>query len=136
MSFILFVVSFVLLVGCIVFILKTEEEIWEFFGYLFTFVTAVCLVVWGAMYLERWDNQREVEAFCKSNIQQKYLEVISGPKLDGQILNLEPVGANIKDWNYQVRWVNQIIQEHNAANAVWYLDFSYPDWDAPPQIVF
>lgn len=115
-------------------------------GFYLCSIMAFCLaaigsIFWLGMYWERWDAQRQVEAFVGSRISIEYRNLIEGStsRMFGgnpsEIIDLEPIGNNVKEWFEKVNRANYIIKIHTAANNNWWLDWGYPDWENPPELI-
>lgn len=103
------------------------------------FIFAICIsVIWLGTYYERWNAQRQVEAFISSKIFTEYRNLIGGSTNNGnlsELVDLEPIGTNVQEWFRNVNWVNRIIRIHTAANENWWLNWGYPDWESPPELI-
>lgn len=101
-------------------------------------IAAVGCIFWLGIYYERWDEQRQVEAFVGSRISIEYRNLIEGSTNRGnlsELVDLEPIGNNVQEWFEKVNRSNYIIKIHTAANENWWLDWGYPDWENPPDLI-
>lgn len=96
-------------------------------------LSLIVVAAWGFVYTERWDREREVEAFVKSEIYVKYAEIVTASS-ENEIVKLQAVGINVQDLINKINWANTIIYEYSAGNNTFWFDCSYPDWN-PPDII-
>jgi len=103
----------------------------------FCVITCVCSIIWGVKYVDRWNNQRDIEAFIQSKTYVEFINIVEGTtEGSSELIDMTPMGPMVEKLYRDICWTNERINRMNQENAHWVWNWHTPDWDAPPLIVF